>query len=92
LIAIQKKRKRKLLRMPKTYSDYKRELRENREEIELTGSNKMYWRNLAKLIGEEKANQRRAQAIAKQGKIKCATKEGVVVEVDKNRELLEGAS
>jgi ABC-type enterochelin transport system substrate-binding protein len=69
--------------MPKTYKDYKRELRENRDEIELTGSNKAYWRNLAKLIGKEKAAQRRKKAIDQRGKIRCATNEGVAVEVDK---------
>lgn len=77
------KRKWKLLRMPKTYEDYKREMRENREEIALSGSNKTYWRNLAKLIGKEKASLRRERAIAQQGKTRCATEAGVVVEVDK---------
>ena len=77
------KRKWKLIKMPKTYEDYKRELRENREEIALTGSNITYWRNLAKLIGKEKAHLRREMAIAQHGKIRCATEGGVVVEVDK---------
>lgn len=81
------KRKWKLIRMPKTYEDYKRELRENREEIALSGSNKTYWRYLAKLIGKEKASLRRERAIAQHGKIRCATEEGVVVEADKKNEI-----
>ena len=76
------KRKWKFLRMPKTYEDYKRELRENREEIALSGSNKTYWRNLEKLIGKEKASLRREKAIAQRGKPICATEEEVVVKSD----------
>ena len=85
-------RLRKAIKKPKTYEDYKRELRENREEIALTGSNKTYWRNLAKLIGQEKADQRRKKAIDQRGKIRCVTNEGVTVEVDKNRELKESSN
>jgi len=80
---------RKSIRKPKTYEDYKRELRENRDEISLTGSNKTYWRILAKLIGKEKAAQRRKKAIDQRAKIRCAYKEGIAVEVDKKRELKE---
>ena len=80
---------RKSIKKPKTYEDYKRELRDNREEIELTGSNKTYWRNLAKLIGKEKAAQRRKKAIDQRGKIRCAINDRVAVEVDKKRELEE---
>jgi hypothetical protein len=82
-------RLRKSIKMPKTYEDYKRELRENRDEIELTGSSKTYWRNLAKLLGKEKAAQRRKKAIDQRAKIRCANKEEVAVEVDKKRELNE---
>jgi len=85
-------RLRKAIKKPKTYADYKRELRENREEIALTGSNKTYWRNLAKLIGKEKADQRRKKAIDQRGKMRCATNDGVAVEVDKKRELKESAT
>ena len=83
---------RKSIRKPKTYEDYKRELRENRDEISLTGSNKTYWRNLTKLIGKEKAAQRRKKAIDQRGKMRCATNDGVAVEVDKKRELKESAT
>lgn len=76
-------RLRKAIKKPKTYEDYKRELRENREEIALTGSNKIYWRNLAKLIGQEKADERRKKAIDQRSKIRCVTNEGVTVEVEK---------
>ena len=68
--------------MPKTYEDYKRELRENREEIALSGSNKTYWRNLAKLIGKEKASLRREKAIAQREKPLCSTEEDASVEAD----------
>ncbi len=74
------KRKWKLIKMPKKYEDYKRELRENREEIALSGSNKTYWRMLAKLIGREKASLRRERAIAQQVKTRCADPDGVDVE------------
>ena len=76
---------KKSIRKPKTYEDYKREMRENRKEIELTGSNKAYWRNLAKLIGKEKAERRRRNAIDQRGKIRCADKGGNVVEIEKTR-------
>lgn len=76
---------RKSVRKPKTYADFKREMRENRKEIELTGSNKAYWRNLAKLIGEEKVERRRKNAIEQRGKMRCADKEGTVIEIEKNR-------
>ena len=62
--------------MPKTYEDYKREMRRNREEIALTGSNITHWRNLEKLIGKEKASLRREMAIAQQGTNQCASNEG----------------
>ena len=78
---------RKAIKKPKTYEDYKRELRENRYEIELTGSNKTYWRNLAKLLGQEKADQRRKKAIDQRTKIRCATNDGAAVEADKKEEL-----
>ena len=81
---------RKAIKKPKTYEDYKRELRENRDEIELTGSNKTYWRNLAKLIGQEKADQRRKKAIDQRGKTRCAINDGV--EVDKKRGLEESST
>ena len=81
---------RESIKKPKTYQDYKRELRENRDEIALTGSNKTYWNNLAKLIGKEKAAQRRKKAIDQRAKIRCANIEGIAVEVDKKRELKEG--
>jgi hypothetical protein len=69
--------------MPKKYKDYKRELNENRNEIELSGSSKTYWRNLAKLVGQEEADKRRKKAIDQRGKIRCVTNEGFVVDVDK---------
>ena len=85
-------RLRKAIKKPKTYEDYKHELRENLEEIALTGSNKTYWRNLTKLIGKERAAQRRKNAIDQRGKIRCATNEGITVEVDIKRELKEGST
>ena len=69
--------------MPKNFDDFKRVFRENRQEIELSGSNKTYWLYLAKVIGQKKASQRREKAIAQKRKIRCATDNGVVVEVDK---------
>lgn len=80
------KRKWKIMRLPKKYEDYKRELRENREEIALTGSNKAYWRMLTKLIGKEKASLRRERAIAQQGKRRCAAPDGIDVETHNERE------
>ena len=50
------------------------------DEIKLTGSSKKFWLNLAKLVGEKKANQRREQAIERLSKVKCATRDGVVIE------------
>ena len=82
-------RLRKAIKKPKTYEDYKRELRENRDEIELTGSNKTFWRNLAKLIGKEKAARRRKKAIEQRTKMLCATNDGVVGEADIKREPKE---
>ena len=66
--------------VPKSYDEFKHELQENRDEIKLTGSSKKFWLNLAKLVGEKKANQRREQAIEKINKVKCATRNGVVIE------------
>ncbi len=66
--------------MPKSYDEFKRELQEDHDEIKLTGSSKKFWVNLAKLVGEKKANQRRNQAIERISKVKCATRNGVVIE------------
>ncbi len=66
--------------MPKSYDEFKRELQEEHNEIKLTGSSKKFWVNLAKLVGEKKANQRRDQAIERISKVKCATRDGVVIE------------
>jgi len=66
--------------VPKSYDEFKYELQENRDEIKLTGSSKKFWVNLAKLVGEKKANQRREQAIERLSKVKCATRDGVVIE------------
>jgi len=66
--------------VPKSYDEFKHELQENRDEIKLTGSSKKFWLNLAKLVGEKKANQRREQAIERLSKVKCATRDGVVIE------------
>ena len=66
--------------MPKSYDEFKRELQEDHEEIKLTGSSKKFWVNLAKLVGDKKANQRRDQAIERISKVKCATRNGVVIE------------
>jgi len=66
--------------VPKNYDEFKHELQENRDEIKLTGSSKKFWVNLAKLVGEKKANQRREQAIDRLSKVKCATRDGVVIE------------
>ena len=66
--------------LPKNYDEFKHELQENRDEIKLTGSSKKFWVNLAKLVGEKKANQRREQAIERLSKVKCATRDGVVIE------------
>lgn len=85
-------RLRKSIKMPKKYEDYKRELRENRYEKELTGSNKAYWQNLAKLIGKEKADQRRRKAIDQRTKIRCANEEGFTVEIDKKKESKESST
>ena len=69
--------------MPKDFKDFKRVLRENREEIKLSGSSKDYWLYLAKVMGQKKASQSREKAIAQKRKIKCANPNGVVVEVEK---------
>ena len=74
---------RKSIKKPKSYEDYKRELRENRDEIALTGSNQTYWRNLAKLLGKEKAAQRRKKAIDQRAKIQCANIQGVDLKLTK---------
>ena len=66
--------------VPKSYDEFKHELQENRDEIKLTGSSKKFWVNLAKLVGEKKANQQREQAIERLSKVKCATRDGVVIE------------
>ena len=66
--------------VPKSYDEFKHELQENRDEIKLTGSSKKFWVNLAKLVGEKKANQRREQAIERLSHVKCATRDGVVIE------------
>ena len=63
--------------------DFKRVLRENREEIKLSRSSKDYWLYLAKVMGEKKANQIREKAIAQKQKNKCANANGVVIEVEK---------
>lgn len=67
--------------MPKSYDEFKHELQENRDEIKLTGSSKKFWANLANLVGEKKANQRREQAIERLSKVKCATRNGAVIEI-----------
>ncbi|MCW3997392.1 MAG: hypothetical protein NWF10_02345 [Candidatus Bathyarchaeota archaeon] len=72
--------------MPKSYGEFKQELRENLDEIKLTGSSKTFWEYLAKLIGEKKANQRREKAIEQKSKITCVTRDGVVIEA-KRKEL-----
>ena len=66
--------------MPKSYTEVKRELQENQDEIKLTGSSKKFWVNLAKLVGDKKATQRREQAIERLSKVKCKTRDGVVIE------------
>ena len=66
--------------VPKSYDEFKHELQENRDEIKLTGSSKKFWLNLVKLVGEKKANQQREQAIERLSKVKCATRDGVVIE------------
>ena len=66
--------------VPKSYDEFKHEFQENRDEIQLTGSSKKFWLNLAKLVGEKKANQRREQAIERLSKVKCATRDGAVIE------------
>lgn len=66
--------------MPKSYDEFKRELQEDHDEIKLTGSSKKFWVYLAKLVGEKKANLRRDQAIERISKVKCATRNGVVIE------------
>jgi hypothetical protein len=73
--------------LPKSYGEFKRELRENLDEIKLTGSSKTFWEYLAKLIGEKKTNQRREKAILQMNKITCTTRDGVVIEA--NRKELE---
>ena len=80
--------------MPKSYDEFKRELQEDHEEIKLTGSSKKFWVNLAKLVGDKKANQRRDQAIERISKVKCATRNGVVIEttrkeLEKNQDKLK---
>ena len=66
--------------MPKSYDEFKHEIQENHDEIKLTGSSKKFWVYLAKLVGDKKANQRRDQAIERISKVKCATRNGVVIE------------
>ena len=66
--------------MPKSYNEVKRELQENQDELKLTGSSKKFWVNLAKLVGDKKATQRREQAIERLSKVKCKTRDGVVIE------------
>lgn len=66
--------------MPKSYDEFKRELQEDHDEIKLTGSSKKFWIYLAKLVGEKKASQRRKQAIERLSKVKCATRDGVIIE------------
>ena len=66
--------------MPKSYDEFKRDLQEDHDEIKLTGSSKKYWVYLAKLVGKKKANQRREQAIERLNKVKCATRDGIVIE------------
>jgi hypothetical protein len=66
--------------VPKSYDEFKRDLQEDHDEIKLTGSSKKFWVYLAKLVGEKKANQRREQAIERLNKVKCATRDGVVIE------------
>ena len=39
-----------------------------------------FWVYLAKLVGEKKANQRRDQSIERLNKVKCATRDGIVIE------------
>ncbi len=70
--------------MPKSYDEFKRDLQEDHDEIKLTGSSKKFWVYLAKLVGEKKANQRREQAIERLNKVKCATRDGVVIETTRN--------
>ena len=70
--------------MPKSYDEFKGDLQEDHDEIKLTGSSKKFWVYLAKLVGEKKANQRREQAIERLNKVKCATRDGVVIETTRN--------
>jgi hypothetical protein len=65
--------------VPKSYDDFKRNLKENQEEIKLTGSSKTFWEYLAKLVGEKKANQRREEAIERLSKVKCTTRNGSII-------------
>ena len=51
--------------MPKSYDEFKRNLKENLDEIKLTGSSKTFWENLAKLIGEKKATKNRLKYLEK---------------------------
>ena len=69
--------------MPKSYDEFKRDLKENLDEIKLTGSSKNFWEYLAKLLGEEKANQRREEAIERLSKVKCTTRNGTIIETTK---------
>lgn len=69
--------------MPKSYNEFKRNLKENLDEIKLTGSSKTFWENLAKLIGEKKANQRREEAIVRLSKVTCTTRNGAIIETTK---------
>jgi hypothetical protein len=66
--------------VPKGYDEFKRDLKENLDEIKLTGSSKTFWEYLAKLVGEKKANQRREKAIERLSKVTCTTRNGVIIE------------
>jgi hypothetical protein len=69
--------------LPKSYGEYKRELQENLDEIQLSGSSKTFWEYLAKLIGEKKANQRREKAIEQMNKVTCSTRDGSIITTSK---------
>ena len=71
------------MELPKSYNEFKQDLKEDQDEIKLTGSSKKYWEYLAKLIGEKKANQRREEAIERQNRITCSTRDGTIIETTK---------
>ena len=71
------------MELPKSYNEFKQDLKEDQDEIKLTGSSKKYWEYLSKLIGEKKANQRREKAIERQNKITCSTRDGIIIETTK---------